>query len=105
MVLTGCGHAGVVNILRHVRRLTAVEHVHAVIGGFHLSGRAFEPTIGPTVDALCQLAPDIVVPGHCTGWTAVHAIAAGLPEAFIQNSVGTRIVLEAPDAATTVGAG
>ena len=104
VVVTGCGHAGVVNTLRYVRRLTGVEHVHAVIGGFHLSGPAFEPTIGPTVDALCHLAPEVVVPAHCTGWKATHAIAARLPRAFIQNSVGTKIVLEAQDAATTAPA-
>ena len=105
VVLTGCGHAGVVNTVRYARRLTGVERVHAVVGGFHLSGRAFEPIIGPTVDALGDLAPDVVVPGHCTGWRATHAIAGRLPDAFIQNSVGTRVVLEAEPSAAKVGAG
>ncbi len=104
VVLTGCGHAGVVNTLRHARRLTGVERVHAVVGGFHLSGRAFEPIIGPTVDSLRDLAPDAVVPAHCTGWRAAHAIAARLPDAFIQNSVGTSIVLEAAGSTATGGA-
>src|SRR3954469_23197833 len=45
VVLTGCGHSGIVNILRHVRRLTREPRVHAVIGGFHLSGSYFEPII------------------------------------------------------------
>ena len=104
VVLTGCGHAGVVNTLRYVCRLTAVERVHAVVGGFHLSGRVFEPTIGPTVAALGELAPDVVVPAHCTGWRATHAIAARLPGAFVQSSVGTRIVLEGEHPATASGA-
>jgi 7,8-dihydropterin-6-yl-methyl-4-(beta-D-ribofuranosyl)aminobenzene 5'-phosphate synthase len=90
VVLTGCGHAGIVNIVRYARRLTGVDAVHAVLGGFHLSGPLFEPIIGETVDALAALAPDVVVPAHCTGWRAVHAFAARMPEAFIQNSVGTR---------------
>jgi 7,8-dihydropterin-6-yl-methyl-4-(beta-D-ribofuranosyl)aminobenzene 5'-phosphate synthase len=38
---------------------------------------------------------DIIVPSHCTGWRATHAIAAGFPEAFIQNSVGTRFEFSA----------
>jgi 7,8-dihydropterin-6-yl-methyl-4-(beta-D-ribofuranosyl)aminobenzene 5'-phosphate synthase len=36
-----------------------------------------------------------VVPTHCTGWRAIHAIADRLPEAFVQNSVGTTVVLGA----------
>jgi len=93
VVLTGCGHAGVVNILRYACRLTGIDRVHAVIGGFHLSGPLFEPIIGPTCDGLAALAPAVIVPAHCTGWKAVHALAARFPSAFIQNSVGTRFEL------------
>jgi 7,8-dihydropterin-6-yl-methyl-4-(beta-D-ribofuranosyl)aminobenzene 5'-phosphate synthase len=93
VVLTGCGHAGVINICRYAQRLTGVPTLHAVIGGFHLSGPAFEPIIGDTVTALTQLAPDVIVPAHCTGWKATHAIARTLPGAFIQNSIGTTIRL------------
>jgi 7,8-dihydropterin-6-yl-methyl-4-(beta-D-ribofuranosyl)aminobenzene 5'-phosphate synthase len=89
VVLTGCGHAGVINICRYAQRLTGVGKLHAVIGGFHLTGPAFEPVIAPTVGALEELAPDVIVPSHCTGWKATHAIARQLPGAFIQNSVGT----------------
>jgi 7,8-dihydropterin-6-yl-methyl-4-(beta-D-ribofuranosyl)aminobenzene 5'-phosphate synthase len=90
VVLTGCGHSGVINILHYVRKLTGEDRIHAVLGGFHLSGRAFEPIIGPTCAALDEFSPDYLVPAHCTGWRATHALAARFPEAFIQNSVGTR---------------
>jgi 7,8-dihydropterin-6-yl-methyl-4-(beta-D-ribofuranosyl)aminobenzene 5'-phosphate synthase len=90
VVLTGCGHSGIVNILRYVRRLAAEDHIHAVVGGFHLNGPRFEPLIPPTCDALAELAPDFLVPSHCTGWRAIHALAARFPGAFVQNSVGTR---------------
>jgi 7,8-dihydropterin-6-yl-methyl-4-(beta-D-ribofuranosyl)aminobenzene 5'-phosphate synthase len=90
VVLTGCGHSGIVNILRYARKLTGEHRVHAIVGGFHLGGPQFEPAIAPTCHALAALAPDYVVPSHCTGWRAIHAIAAQLPDAFIQNSVGTR---------------
>jgi 7,8-dihydropterin-6-yl-methyl-4-(beta-D-ribofuranosyl)aminobenzene 5'-phosphate synthase len=39
VILTGCGHSGIVNILRYVRKLTGESRIHAVIGGFHLGGR------------------------------------------------------------------
>ncbi|HEX3261026.1 MAG TPA: MBL fold metallo-hydrolase [Pseudonocardia sp.] len=89
VVVTGCGHAGAVNIVRHALRLTAVERLYGLIGGLHLSGPAFEPVIGPTVAALTELDPALVVPGHCTGWRAQHALAAALPGAWVQGSSGT----------------
>ena len=97
VVLTGCGHAGVVNTLLYVKTLTGRERLHAVVGGFHLSGPRFEPLIGPTCDAFAELAPDYLVPAHCTGWKATHALAARFPDAFLQNSVGTRFDFAATD--------
>jgi 7,8-dihydropterin-6-yl-methyl-4-(beta-D-ribofuranosyl)aminobenzene 5'-phosphate synthase len=93
VILTGCGHAGIVNIVRHAQQLTGIDRVHAVVGGFHLNGPLFAPVIPPTVDALAALAPDVIVPAHCTGRDAANAIAARLPDAYIQNSVGTRYEL------------
>ncbi len=93
VVMTGCGHAGIVNIVRYARRLTGVERVYAVIGGFHLGGPLFEPTIPQVCAALAELAPEVIVPAHCTGWRAVHMLAATFPDAFLPNSVGTRFIL------------
>jgi 7,8-dihydropterin-6-yl-methyl-4-(beta-D-ribofuranosyl)aminobenzene 5'-phosphate synthase len=95
VVLTGCGHAGAVNIVRHALRLTGVDHLHALLGGFHLTGPAFEPVIAPTVAALVAMAPDVVVPAHCTGWRAQVALATRLAEAYVPNAVGTSFVLPA----------
>jgi 7,8-dihydropterin-6-yl-methyl-4-(beta-D-ribofuranosyl)aminobenzene 5'-phosphate synthase len=89
VVVTGCGHAGIINIIRHAQALTGVERIHAVIGGFHLTGALFAQRIPATVAALRDLAPAHIVPGHCTGFPAIHAIANALPEAFIPGSVGT----------------
>jgi 7,8-dihydropterin-6-yl-methyl-4-(beta-D-ribofuranosyl)aminobenzene 5'-phosphate synthase len=97
VVLTGCGHSGLINILRYVRKITGHDRLHAVMGGFHLSGRAFEPIIAPTCEALAELSPDFLVPAHCTGWRASQSLAARFPESFIQNSVGTRFEFTAAD--------
>ena len=70
-----------------------MDAVHAIIGGFHLSGAIFEPIIPATVAALKEIGPRYLVPGHCTGWSATHQIARALPEAFIPTSVGTNFVL------------
>jgi 7,8-dihydropterin-6-yl-methyl-4-(beta-D-ribofuranosyl)aminobenzene 5'-phosphate synthase len=93
VVLTGCGHAGAVNIARHAIRLTGVDRLHALLGGFHLSGPAFEPVIEPTVAAFTAMEPDLLVPAHCTGWKAQHRLAAALPDAFVPNAVGTSFSL------------
>lgn len=93
VVVTGCGHSGIINIIRHAQAITGIEKIHAVIGGFHLTGGLFEPIIPATVAALKKIGPRYLVPGHCTGWSAVHQIARAMPDAFIANSVGTTYVL------------
>jgi 7,8-dihydropterin-6-yl-methyl-4-(beta-D-ribofuranosyl)aminobenzene 5'-phosphate synthase len=93
VVLTGCGHAGIVNIVRYARRLTGIDTVAAVVGGFHLSGPAFEPIIKPTIDALAQIGAEAIIPAHCTGWRAAHALAEAMPHAYVPNSVGSRLEL------------
>jgi 7,8-dihydropterin-6-yl-methyl-4-(beta-D-ribofuranosyl)aminobenzene 5'-phosphate synthase len=93
VVLSGCGHAGIVNTVRYAQRLTGEQKIAAIIGGFHLSGPMFEGIIDPTVRAFEELAPSLLVPAHCTGWKAVHQLAARFPEAFVQSAVGTTIEL------------
>ena len=90
VVITGCGHAGVVNISRHAVALTGGGRLHAVMGGFHLNGPLFEPLIPRVLDDLAALAPDVLVPAHCTGWRAQHAMSARFGDAFLPNSVGSR---------------
>jgi 7,8-dihydropterin-6-yl-methyl-4-(beta-D-ribofuranosyl)aminobenzene 5'-phosphate synthase len=96
VVLTGCGHAGLINTIHHAQRLTGRNRIHTVMGGFHLTGPMFEPRIEPTLDALDEISPSVLVPTHCTGWKAIHAIARRFPNAFVQNSVGTSIEIGAP---------
>ena len=93
LVLSGCGHAGIVNTVRHAQKLTGEHRIAAIIGGFHLSGPMFERIIDPTVEALGSLAPSLLVPAHCTGWRAVHRLAGHFPDAFVQCAVGTTIEL------------
>ena len=91
IVLSSCSHAGVINVLKHAQRLTGVEHVYAFVGGLHLTGGLFEPIIPRTIGELAAIGPEVVVPGHCTGWKATHELARQLPQAYLQTSVGTRL--------------
>ncbi len=93
VVITGCGHAGVINICRYARRLTGDLPLYAVLGGLHLNGPVFEPLIPRVLEDLAEMDPAIIVPAHCTGWRASHAIAARFPTAYLPNTVGTRFTL------------
>jgi hypothetical protein len=95
VVLTGCGHAGAINIVRGAQRLTGVPTLHALLGGLHLGGPAFEPIINPAVRALTEMEPSLVLAGHCTGWRAQHALAAALPDSWVADSSGSSFSLAA----------
>ncbi|RJQ73304.1 MAG: MBL fold metallo-hydrolase [Desulfobacteraceae bacterium] len=88
VVLGGCSHAGIINTVEHIRRVSGEEKVHAVLGGFHLSG-ADDRLIEQTVAAMQQIGPSLLVPTHCTGWKAINAFAAAMPDQFVLNTVGT----------------
>jgi 7,8-dihydropterin-6-yl-methyl-4-(beta-D-ribofuranosyl)aminobenzene 5'-phosphate synthase len=89
VIVSGCSHAGAVNVLRNAQRLTGEQRIAGFIGGLHLTGEVFEPIIDPTVDALVSAGIGRLLPAHCTGWRAVHQLARALPDAFVQPAVGT----------------
>ena len=91
VIVSGCSHAGAVNVLRNAQRLTGDTRVAGFIGGLHLTGGIFEPIIQPTVDAFAAAGIARLLPAHCTGWKAVHQLAHALPDAFVQPAVGTTV--------------
>ena len=93
VVITGCGHSGIVNIARYAQKLTGIGRIHALIGGFHLTGKVYAPIIGRVVEAIAALDPAVIVPAHCTGWDAQLALAQRLPEALTPNAVGATFEL------------
>lgn len=92
-VISGCAHSGIINSIQQAKRLTGVEEVFAVIGGFHLSGPAMAPAVAPTIEALKQISPSLICPMHCSGFQAVSALSQALPDSFVLSSVGSRILL------------
>ncbi len=98
VVLSSCSHSGAINVLHHVRRVTGVDHIHGFIGGLHLTGGLFESIIPDTIQELVALSPDLIVPGHCTGWKATHTVAQALPGAYTASNVGTTFAFYADQA-------
>jgi 7,8-dihydropterin-6-yl-methyl-4-(beta-D-ribofuranosyl)aminobenzene 5'-phosphate synthase len=96
VIVSGCSHAGAVNVLRNARRLTGEQAIAGFIGGFHLTGGLFELIIPTTVGEITEMGVARLVPAHCTGWRATHALARAMPDAFVQPSVGT-VFRFAPD--------
>jgi len=89
VVITGCGHAGIVNTLNYAKKLSDTNKIHAILGGFHLTGSIYEQAIEPTITELQSANPDYIIPCHCTGWKATNRIIQIMSEKFIQTSVGT----------------
>jgi 7,8-dihydropterin-6-yl-methyl-4-(beta-D-ribofuranosyl)aminobenzene 5'-phosphate synthase len=92
VIVTGCGHAGIVNIVRQAKRLTGVDQILLVTGGLHLRD---DPALAATVTALTEERPQLIVPAHCTSWLAHHALYDAMPQAYRPNSVGSRFELKA----------
>ena len=95
VVISGCGHAGIVNMVSYAQALTGEQKVMAVMGGFHLGPVAFHDRIPSVVDMLIGFEPQVIAPAHCTGYRAAYAVYQRRPDAFVQNTVGTRITLKA----------
>ncbi len=93
VILGGCSHAGIINTVKYLQTVSGLDKVHAVLGGFHLSGEN-EKLIDPTIVEMKAIDPDYVVPMHCTGWKAINRFAQAMPERFILNSVGTTYIFQ-----------
>lgn len=95
VIISGCGHAGIINTIDYAKSITGIDKVLAVIGGFHLTGGGiYEDAIEPTVNELKKANPSYIVPCHCTGWKATNRIIQTMPEKFIQPSVGSLFKFE-----------
>ena len=95
VVLSGCAHSGIINTVKYAREATGVEDLFVVMGGFHLTGADFEPIIGQTIEALQTLNPQYVVPTHCTGRKAIMHLEKEMPDNFLLNMSGTKMVFAA----------
>lgn len=93
VVVGGCSHAGIINTVQHLQKVSGIRKVHAVLGGFHLAGEN-EKLIDPTIKEMKAISPEYIAPMHCTGWKAINRFAREMPDRFILNSVGTTYVFQ-----------
>jgi 7,8-dihydropterin-6-yl-methyl-4-(beta-D-ribofuranosyl)aminobenzene 5'-phosphate synthase len=96
-VMSACSHAGIVNACLQAKILFPDSRIDAVLGGYHLAGKAMEARIDATVsDLKVRIDPRLVAPGHCTGWRAKAALAGAFaPGRYAPSVVGTLYRLKA----------
>ncbi len=90
IVLSGCGHSGVINIVEHAKKVLGMSKVHALIGGFHGVGQP-EESIEKTVGYLSREEIDILAPCHCSG-PLIYRLSGF--KGFVDAKVGTSLSFE-----------
>jgi 7,8-dihydropterin-6-yl-methyl-4-(beta-D-ribofuranosyl)aminobenzene 5'-phosphate synthase len=94
VVVSSCAHAGVINSIRQVQRISGIEKVHAIVGGWHLVG-ARAQRVSETVAAFKEIDPDYILPMHCAGFDTMAQLRREMPEKLILPSTGTSVVFGA----------
>ena len=94
VVMTSCGHRGIVNSVKGAMKVSGINKVHAVLGGFHLAPHPSE-YLRETVMALKEINPDYLIPMHCTGEGFIAIAQQEMPTKFIRSSTGTRYTFSA----------
>ena len=89
VVISSCGHAGLINTIKTAMAVSNVAKLHAVIGGFHL-GPAPQDYVDHTVAELKALRPDVIVPMHCSGPKFSATLRAEMPDVFVASNTGSR---------------
>ncbi len=94
VVLTSCGHRGIVNSVRAAMKVAGTDKVHAIVGGFHLMPMPAD-YVKATVAELKAINPDVLVPMHCSGNAFYEAAKQEMPGRVPLSSTGTRFTFSA----------
>lgn len=94
VVISSCGHCGLINTIRTAMAVANVEKLHAVIGGFHL-GVAPPDYVEHTISELKALDPDVVIPMHCSGRAFLAGATREMPDRVVFSNTGSRFTFGA----------
>lgn len=92
VLLTGCSHAGIISIINKAVKLTGIDKLVAVIGGFHLID-ANDDRIDQTLETLYDMNIEQIYTGHCTGLKAETKMLMALGKRFHKLHTGMKINL------------
>ncbi|MDO9414331.1 MAG: MBL fold metallo-hydrolase [Pseudolabrys sp.] len=94
VVISSCGHVGIVNSVKQAQEVSGIQKVHAVVGGFHL-GPAPGDYLKQIVTELEKLNPDVIIPMHCSGDNFVRQVREQLPNKLLESTTGNQYVFGA----------
>jgi len=94
VVISSCGHVGIVNSVKQAQEVSGVQKVHAVVGGFHL-GPAPADYLKQVVGELAKLEPDVIIPMHCSGDNFVRQVREELTSKLLESTTGNQYVFTA----------
>ena len=96
ILLSGCGHAGIVNTLEHIRSNINDKNIYVAIGGFHLIN-ATDDHLKWTASKMQDFGVSKIIGAHCTGINALYSLKALMNldrSNAVVGSVGDRFDLE-----------
>ena len=88
VVLLGCAHSGIINILNHIIQQTGKENIYAILGGTHLDFLAPEQ-LEESIQSLKQMPIQKIGVSHCTGMNAAFRLRQDFGDRFFYGSVGS----------------
>jgi 7,8-dihydropterin-6-yl-methyl-4-(beta-D-ribofuranosyl)aminobenzene 5'-phosphate synthase len=91
VVISSCGHVGIVNSVRQAQKVSGVEKVHAVVGGFHL-GPAPKDYLDQVTAEMKKLNPDVIIPMHCSGTNFIQAVREQMPDKLLVSTTGSQFI-------------
>ena len=91
VVMTSCGHRGVVNAAKQAMAVSGLRKIYAVVGGFHLAPHN-EDYLRQTMKEMVDLDVEYIVPMHCTGEPFYEMLKAELPKKVIRSYTGTKLI-------------
>ena len=94
VVISSCGHVGIINSVRQAQLVTGISKVHAIVGGFHL-GPAQAAYVGAVARGIKELQLDLLIPMHCSGVNFVAAAHDLMPDQLVTSTTGSRFTLGA----------
>lgn len=94
VVITSCGHCGIINTLRRAQEITGIGRIYALVGGFHLAP-APDPYLAQVMAELKKFNIDHVIPMHCSGSNFLDLAKREIPEKLVLCTTGSEFTFSA----------
>ena len=94
VVITSCGHGGIINTLRRAQQISGVEKIYALVGGFHLAP-APDDYLRQVMAELKKFNLEHIMPMHCSGQNFVDLAQKEMPEKLVLCGTGSSFTFTA----------